>query len=171
MPDGGRGYLRRGNGRRFLDLVAGIWQSGVESPMVIAKHIAGPPSWGNDENSFQMLMRVSGVVARALAGKKTGAIIRNPFPPGKSVQLPWCQEGDRIRCPLCRTLVYFVPCPACNMIGLSKLKEYPPYMGKKPKDARSPTTAAPGSLDRIQVYRARVSRGEAVFHDDDVVLV
>jgi hypothetical protein len=52
-----------------------------------------------------------------------------------------------------------------QQFNANPLKSVPPKMPK------TPTYSTPGSEERIQVYIARVSRGEAVFHPGDENIV
>lgn len=97
-------------------------------------------------------------------------VTRNPLireyvdhglPPGVHGRLPWVRYGNCVRCPLCRQRVNRVPCPACNQA----------WRGHELQEHRErwcrPTSAMPGTKEKIGVMAARADAGESLFHPND----
>lgn len=87
------------------------------------------------------------------------------LPAGFTVALP---PGRKVLCHLCGELVACVPCLECSLIaGVTPetLRTTPDL----PRPA-APTSAVPGTRDKIEVMRRRCEAGEALFHPEDAVM-
>jgi hypothetical protein len=89
--------------------------------------------------------------------------VEHGLPAGASAPI---YEGH-VRCELCGSDVNMVPCPRCNMIG--------PAVPMKRRRQRTrpipePTTARPGTPEKMAVMRARLRAGRALSHPDDPVI-
>lgn len=73
-------------------------------------------------------------------------------------------DGRKRRCPACGSLVH----PLSTVTDKKKYARRGPGVGRfRCRPASSPTSALPGSEEKIRVFEERVARGEDIFHPDD----
>lgn len=88
----------------------------------------------------------------------------------------WLQHGlprhvharleDPVRCRSCGRMIVAFPCVACAAEGWQRARKRRASRSASARPA-SATTAAPGSREKIEVMRQRVSAGKSCFHPDD----
>ena len=106
---------------------------------------------------------------------ETGFVITSETPPVSPIkkQKPFCVHCKKNKAQRSRQLCVKCydnleirnstpPVTLCGYRGLSYLRS--------PKLATLPTSALPGSIEKIRVMQERLSRGEAVFHPDDLTV-
>jgi hypothetical protein len=87
------------------------------------------------------------------------------LPPGVCRPLPW--EGTEVYCCLCGMRVTQVPCPVCSLKPTRRVKEEPAVIDRRRPTEPIPTSAKPGTFEKVNVMRGRVLAGQAVFHPAD----
>jgi len=151
-------------------VIIGLWNMGYTDLGTVARLL-----WLNDRKPLQRMFRMLKTIKNPLirryvdVGLPRGVWRALPLPPGPSdATVPF----TTVRCKLCGRIVRCVPCPACSMksprafdfthLGYGLLtNSYDPNL------PQHSTSAEPGSLRKIAVFRERVLRGEQVFHPDD----
>lgn len=91
------------------------------------------------------------------------------LPPGLHREIPTWSHVRSVRCPLCKMMVDTVPCPKCSSPRwlVAECDQDDEADRKRPKRK---TNARPGSLEKIEVMRKRLERGEAVHHPKDATI-
>lgn len=89
------------------------------------------------------------------------ACVREGMPPHASAQLP---DEKTVRCRRCGATVNRVPCPSCWMSDAGDEEEELDLPMSAPS---APTHYLPGTQEKIEVMRLRVSRWECPFHAKD----
>lgn len=82
-----------------------------------------------------------------------------------SAELPF---PNTVRCPGCGLLVNVVSCVSCrNEMFPEDVAERDDFDNWKPVPAEEPTEARPGTVEKIEIMRARIEQGQSPFHPDD----
>lgn len=80
--------------------------------------------------------------------------------------------GQRVRCKACNSLLSSVPCRGCIMgsrdrSAVDATEHRDGTENKILKECRKPTTARPGSYEKLLVMQKRLEKGYSAFHKDD----
>lgn len=90
--------------------------------------------------------------------------LKHGLPACCTVEVP---HPNLVRCKRCGAMVFMIPCVRC---GCSSWRpDEDAWLGVKPKEPEHPTSCSPGSPEKIEVMRQRVSRGESPFHEGDAI--
>ncbi len=138
-------------------VIIALWHMGITNIKRIAKLLGI-----RDRSPTSPLMSL----VRKLRSSKNAVVRRYVdvgLPPGVCRRLPY--EDARVKCKLCNTMVNQVPCPACSISQSPPQKEASEV--RSPPRPRYPTWAMPGSIRKMAVFRARLLRGECLFHPQD----
>jgi len=76
--------------------------------------------------------------------------------------------GRVLMCAKCHSQITSIPCLACAIRARAQYGSL--SEGQNDRDLDSPTSAAPGTAEKIGVLRQRATRGLALFHPRDAVL-
>jgi hypothetical protein len=145
--------------RESVRVVMGLMYMGQSVEQMVA--ILSAPSL-EDLTRFVVMLRASRHPVIATA-------IRDGLPPNAGAELP---NGEILRCMECGDLVSHVPCQKCAMTRIAR--ESPlddQVLALEMREPAEETGYRPGSLQKIEVMRLRVSQGESPFHQEDATLV
>jgi hypothetical protein len=153
--------------------VIGLWLMGLNDPYEISSVLHCTLTAQSQEERQKRLVKLRERVRKflklvAFSNHPIMETIRyNGVPRGCGACLP---EGKSVVCPICRRRVNVVPCVQCTPLHLDDV--FPPQQEYSLSEgpllpASHPTSARPGSWEKIEAMRQRVERGESCFHPLD----
>lgn len=174
---GTRHLLRASNLSDFARVVLALWMMGEEAELIgdltyIAPQVGSERVRQIHRDSYYYRVAWLIGIVQGSQHPVIRHILRHGFPLGCGVLLP---PGRNVVCPNCRARVSVVPCVYCTPTHLEDAHLVPEvrlYDGREEQDvplapALESTEARPGTADKIEVMRQRVTAGQSPFHQDD----
>ncbi len=146
-------------------LVIGLWNMGYTDLWTVA-HLL----WIEDLRPLERLY----LMLRTTEHRLIRHFVDYGLPPGvcRKLAVPGPATNAavprRVRCPLCKTMLDYVPCPRCSI--RSPAREAPLRRHRVdlvPPPPIHQTSTVPGTSEKIAVMRGRYERGEQIFHPRD----